>query len=262
MGGVSVDVLLGPQFLSDGTPQRVKCLSGGLRDECIPFAKESLRNIFRHDEVLPMRLLKLQPLVQSNVRSMAFDDSDDPTIHRNVDDGSLVFKNERALGIGLSGRVDQVSRKAPNRTFARKLISRGSTSEEQKIALQCFLTEVQALRKVEHNHLVRLLGSYTDDNYYALLLPTARCNLNDLLKSRTTPEKVRKLSSFFGCLATAMSYLHSCKIRHKDIKPGNILITEDDRVVICDFGSARDWSSTGDATTKGPITTGVTPRYL
>ncbi|KAL1640077.1 hypothetical protein SLS58_007344 [Diplodia intermedia] len=42
------------------------------------------------------------------------------------------------------------------------------------------------------------------------------------------------------------------KIRHRDIKPGNILI-HDGKVIICDFGIAHDWSESARDFTDGPV---------
>jgi serine/threonine protein kinase len=56
----------------------------------------------------------------------------------------------------------------------------------------------------------------------------------------------------FGCLATALAYLHEKQVRHKDIKPGNILLSEG-RVYLCDFGISRDFSQNENSTTEGDV---------
>lgn len=50
-------------------------------------------------------------------------------------------------------------------------------------------------------------------------------------------DRLSLLSSFFGCLASAVAYLHAQKIRHRDIKPQNIIVREDE-VFLADFGIA------------------------
>lgn len=51
--------------------------------------------------------------------------------------------------------------------------------------------------------------------------------------------KVEMLRSYFICLSQALSYLHSSGVRHKDIKPENILIDESGSVILTDFGISR-----------------------
>ena len=51
--------------------------------------------------------------------------------------------------------------------------------------------------------------------------------------------KIRLLRRYFVCLSQALSYLHESGVRHKDIKPKNILIDESGCVVLTDFGISR-----------------------
>lgn len=71
------------------------------------------------------------------------------------------------------------------------------------------------------------------------------------------PEKTPLLRTFFGCLAGALDYLHEAKIRHRDIKPQNILV-KGAHVYLTDFGISLDWenlsrSTTTENTAKTPI---------
>lgn len=52
-------------------------------------------------------------------------------------------------------------------------------------------------------------------------------------------KKIEMLRGYFVCLSQALSYLHSSGVRHKDIKPENILIDESGSVILTDFGISR-----------------------
>ena len=56
------------------------------------------------------------------------------------------------------------------------------------------------------------------------------------------------LRSFFGCLAGALNFLHEAKIRHRDIKPQNILVKRP-HVYLTDFGISLDWENLSRSTT-------------
>jgi len=64
--------------------------------------------------------------------------------------------------------------------------------------------------------------------------------------------------SRIGCLVSAIAYLHSQKIRHKDLKPSNILLAES-QLWITDFGSATDFSQLSQSATDNER---GTPRYF
>ena len=63
-----------------------------------------------------------------------------------------------------------------------------------------------------------------------------------------TPANTPLLRSFFGCLACALNFLHEEKIRHRDIKPQNILV-KGPHVYLTDFGISLDWESLSRSTT-------------
>jgi len=57
----------------------------------------------------------------------------------------------------------------------------------------------------------------------------------------------------FGCITSAVQYLHVEKsVKHKDIKPENILIDRHGYVLLADFGISKQYQSETDSTTGGP----------
>jgi serine/threonine protein kinase len=81
------------------------------------------------------------------------------------------------------------------------------------------------------------------------MVPVADYNLFDYYSiAAKDSDKLSLLRSFFGCLASALAYIHDIKIRHRDIKPQNVLV-KGDRVFLTDFGIALDWEQLSRSTT-------------
>lgn len=119
--------------------------------------------------------------------------------------------------------------------------------------------EISTLKKVQHPHLVRILGSYSDTTCFAFLMsPVANCNLSQYLQSFRSRHRLT-LKSFYGCLAEAVTYLHRSKIYHMDIKSDNILV-KGTQVYLADFGAAHDWTQKDRSTTCANVP--QTRRYM
>jgi serine/threonine protein kinase len=91
--------------------------------------------------------------------------------------------------------------------------------------------------------------------------PVADCNLQDYLiraEASTDPFYALQIRGWFGCLATAVQYLHSKKIRHRDIKPANILV-HGANILLVDLELALDWKDLEQSTTTTYC--GNTPLY-
>lgn len=116
---------------------------------------------------------------------------------------------------------------------------------------------MRILKGLRNEHIVRLVGSYGDQAVFALLMePAAECNLNTYLDLAEAEEKDQathraNLQTFFGCLASGLKYLHDMKVRHKDIKPANILVDKG-KVLLADFGLSFHYQDEHETTTSGP----------
>lgn len=82
---------------------------------------------------------------------------------------------------------------------------------------------------------------------------------------RSRPTKVTKqhrqvLLKAFGCLASALGFLHQHMMRHKDVKSSNVLLHEG-RVLLADFGSSWDGTDNQSLVTTSDNPKGHTPRY-
>jgi serine/threonine protein kinase len=140
-------------------------------------------------------------------------------------------------------------------------------------------TEIEILKKLSHQHLVKLVGAYTHKQCLGLLLyPVATCDLQTFFEDAEAhwkdgdnqnyraarleqlgywskppyKHKAWPIYTRIGCLISALSYLHSqsIQIRHKDLKPSNILLTRDG-LYLSDFGHATDFSLLSRSATEG-----------
>jgi serine/threonine protein kinase len=228
-----------------------------ISDTWFPFTQRSLPNGLR-DHSDRTSFLDKQRLV-CNTKALNLERSD--AGHGHFPDASEVpLRKVGELGKGGSGFVDRVVSTITHREYALKLIKRGQTFRRDKEVLRDFEKELSNLKRLSrrHKHIIDLIGSYTEPRYVGLLFPVADCNLFEFLAQTELDERRWSLRSYFGCLTSALGFLHDNKIRHKDIKPQNILI-KDDEPYFTDFGVSVDWAQYGHSTTFGP--TAMTPRY-
>jgi serine/threonine protein kinase len=136
-----------------------------------------------------------------------------------------------------------IHRDKPNLLFARKQIPKAV------IDYQDLKNEVQLIHQARHRHVIRIVEEYQDDtNFYIVMEPVATGNLHQYLQEMTRNgsqtlgwkpfgDRRLQLFRFIRCLATTVKEVHSRGIRHRDIKPQNIL-TQDQVVILTDFGTS------------------------
>jgi mitogen-activated protein kinase 1/3 len=111
------------------------------------------------------------------------------------------------------------------------------------------LREITLLRKLNNERFVNIFDviepeSYdpADFNTLYIVLEYADSDMRKLIKSQTflTIDQIKKITYE---LFLAVKYMHSASVLHRDLKPGNILLSNDfTKVKICDFGLARSVS--------------------
>ena len=203
-------------------------------------------------------ILRAQSIVLT--KATDFEKGEDGQHRHFTRDEPLPFQTVSLLGSGGFGQVDKVINKLSDKEYARKRIRREKLFRQTRESMKSFTTELEILKRLSHYHVVGIVGSYTDPNYLGLIMsPIADCDLAAFLSTEFRPaEKKGRLRTFFGCLATALAYLHDARVRHKDIKPQNILV-KGDTVLLTDFGISYSAAESGHSTTEG--VTAMTLRY-
>jgi serine/threonine protein kinase len=175
-------------------------------------------------------------------------------------DISLPFRSVRKLGYGAFGTVDEIVHPPSNTRFARKRIR--TSRRDPSRALAQVRKEITCLRQLNHEHIIKVMASYgVKDQISIIMSPIADCNLWEFMRSPALQAAAQRslLSKWFGCLASALSYVHRKSWLHMDLKPQNILISGD-RVLLSDFGSAYSVANHGMGEMAG-MRYAITPMY-
>lgn len=234
-------------------------LKSGFSDFCFPVESTSLPPSL--DPAVRRAIVQTQHVILT--KSVDLEKGENGKHRHFGKEDPLPFKTLRRLGAGGYSQVDLIKSRISCKQYALKRIPRRTAFwNNSKQAVRQFAAEMQLIKALKHRHIVQFVGSFTDPKYLGMIIsPVADMNLAeymDLMAAQKAPPNLTSLRSFFGCLATALQYLHDQSIRHRDIKPQNILI-DGGNVLFTDFGLSKDYSDHAGSTTSG--VTAMTPRY-
>lgn len=108
-------------------------------------------------------------------------------------------------------------------------------------AAKAFENEARALKKLAHPHIVRLYDFEQDSRRqlgFLVMDYIQGSNLRELIIERDRPFAPLEILSYLEPVATGLNFAHRKKIYHLDVKPSNILLSQDGRVYLSDFGVA------------------------
>jgi len=165
---------------------------------------------------------------------------------------SILEETLETLGTGAHAIVDAVRIGKSN--YARKSVALPRYRQQQ--TRQAIEQEISVIRALDHPHIVEIHLTYEDkDRFYIVMEPLADCDLEAFLAIHTptpiTSAQTKMIRKWYLCLANTLAYIHSKGIRHKDIKPRNILI-KGEEIIFADFGSSHIFIDEGNSTIEGP----------
>jgi hypothetical protein len=126
-----------------------------------------------------------------------------------------------------------------SRVVAWKQTNLQCLTDDLKARVASILRDYHVMTTLRHPHIARAYGLSLQSHHLGIIMPSVEGTLQQILeKGPTTDVAARILQMSFGCLASALSYLHQGRVRHRDIKPANILVSNS-RVILADFGLSR-----------------------
>lgn len=153
------------------------------------------------------------------------------------------------LSDGSSSRVDLVKDKSTDEQWVRKSVTTDGFHPE---TMKLLRSEVDLLKELDHPHVMGLREHVEDTaagQFVTILehIPGGDCE--DLLRKRQGALDESVVAGIVSQILSALSHCHARNIIHRDVKPGNIMVTRDSRcgyhATLIDFGSAARGKEAG-----------------
>ena len=138
------------------------------------------------------------------------------------------------------------------------------------VGVSRFRREAQIAASLEHPGIIPILTVGTEEGLHYFVMPfIAGRSLDALLDERRTTQRPLPVGAAMRILdeaAATLAYAHGRNVVHRDVKPANIMLDDEGRVLLTDFGISKNATATSGATTVARLTdTGTvlgTPQYL
>ena len=189
-------------------------------------------------------------------------------------EGSLLrngrYRVERTLGLGGFGitylglHIAQNRQVAIKEFFMKDLCNRdestlcvtvpsvGSKELVDKFKAK-FIKEAQIITELSHANIIKIYDVFEENGTaYYVMEYHERGSLNSLLDLKGALSTGEALM-YIWQIADALDYLHNRSINHLDVKPANILISNDNYAVLIDFGLSKHYDCNGFQTTTTPV---------
>ncbi|XP_053119757.1 serine/threonine-protein kinase TAO2 isoform X2 [Hemicordylus capensis] len=152
------------------------------------------------------------------------------------DDPEKLFVDLREIGHGSFGAVYFARDIRNNEVVAIKKMSYSGKQSNEK--WQDIIKEVKFLQKLRHPNTIEYKGCYLREHTAWLVMEYCLGSASDLLEVHKKPLQEVEIAAITHGALQGLAYLHSHNMIHRDVKAGNILLTEPGQVKLGDFGSA------------------------
>ena len=105
------------------------------------------------------------------------------------------------------------------------------------------LREIMLLHELQHRHVITLHEVYVHNNSLNLVFEFCTTDLEHVIKDKKMVLTKPHIKAYLQGTFRGLAYCHASWVLHRDLKPGNLLLTADGVVKLADFGLARAFGS-------------------
>jgi serine/threonine protein kinase len=165
------------------------------------------------------------------------------------------------LGVGGMGRVWRARDEILGRDVAIKeiVLPAELIAEEHDAVRRRMLREARAAARLSHPNVVRVYDAFeADERPWIVMEYVPSRSLHEVVET-DGPLEPQRVAEIGLAVVAALKAAHRAGVQHRDVKPGNVLLANDGRVVLTDFGIA---TVEGDAAVTRPGLVLGSPEYI
>jgi serine/threonine protein kinase len=147
----------------------------------------------------------------------------------------------RVIGLGSMGAVYLARRSQSRSEVVVKVFLHASELEPLQYIdfLLRFRHEMEPVASLEHPHILSIYEYEERDGFIYLVMPYVSVRTLESVLNSQKILPLPKVADYLDQLAGALDYAHEHGVLHLDIKPSNILVTVDDKLLFTDFALSK-----------------------
>jgi serine/threonine protein kinase len=155
------------------------------------------------------------------------------------------------LGSGAMGAVLKARKRDTDEIVALKILKPELAADQEYV--KRFMREAKAVGRLSHRNIIRSVqvGKSGDYYFFAMEFVEGR-TVSDIMKDKGKLDELTALK-IVRCIASAVHHAWQYKIVHRDIKPDNIMMSNDGDVKLTDLGLARETKRDSTLTITGVV---------
>ncbi len=168
------------------------------------------------------------------------------------------------IGCGKMGVVHRAVHAKTREVVAVKLIAPAMVTDE--VVVKSMIREAALLRQLDHKRIVRFIDTGVEGSHVYLIMEyVAAIDLMAMLRNLKTAARIRVSCGLMRQVLDGLAHAHAAGMIHRDIKPGNMLVSQQNnglKAKLADFGLAKNFVDAGLSRFSGENQVKGTLRYM